>query len=346
MSERNVTPLRFPGRMNPQLVMIVIVVLAIVILFSTSFYVVDQREEAVVLRFGRVNSINAPGLHFKLPFGIDKNYNVATQLVFKREFGFRSVSPGVNTVFSTEDFSSESVMLTGDKNIVDVEWIIQYRIVDPVAWLFHLDNQEKTISDISRSVMNLLVGDRTILGVMGTDRPAIQSKAQEIMNRRFKEFGLGINVTTVAMQDILPPSGAVRNAFEDVNKAEQDKERFINEGNASYNQAIPEAEGKAKRLVQEAKGYAVARVNKANGDVARFRSVLREYRTSRDVTRTRLYIEMYEAVFGSGDGSATDLIDRSLQNFIPLKQLTDQAAPRPPAAAAPATPAPSAGGAR
>ena len=333
MAERNVSPLKFPGRMNPQIVMIVIVVLAVVILFSTSFYVVDQREEAVVLRFGKVKGINGPGLHFKLPFGVDKNFNVATQLVFKREYGFRSVAPGVNTVFSGEDFSNESIMLTGDKNIVQVEWIIQYRITDPVAWLFNVENQEKTISDISRSVVNLLVGDRSILGVMGTDRPAIESKALEIMNQRFREFGLGINVTTVAMQDILPPEGPVRVAFEDVNKAEQDKERFINEGNAAYNQAIPEAKGKAQRLVQEAEGYRASRVNKANGDAARFRSVLNEYRVSRDVTRTRLYIEMYEEVFGKTEGT-TDLIDRNLENFIPLKQLTEQAAPKAPAAPA------------
>ncbi len=332
MAERNVTPLRFPGRMNPQIVTIVIVVLAIVVLLSTSFYVVDQREEAVVLRFGKVNRIDGPGLHFKVPFGIERNLNVATQLVFKREYGFRSIAPGVGTIFSTEDFSSESIMLTGDKNIVQVEWIIQYRITDPVAWLFNVENQERTISDISRSVMNLLVGDRSILGVMGTDRPAIESKALEIMNRRFREFGLGINVTTVALQDILPPEGPVRAAFEDVNKAEQDKERFINEGNAAYNQAIPEAKGKAQRIVQEAEGYAAARVNKANGDVARFRSVLQEYRGNRDVTRTRLYIEMYEEVFGKAE-DATDLIDRNLENFIPLKQLTEQAA-KPPAAPA------------
>ena len=153
MSERNVTPLRFPGRISPQMVMIVIAVLAVVILFSTSFFVVDQSAEAVVLRFGRVNRINGPGLHFKVPFGVEKNFNVATQMVFKREFGFRSVAPGINTVFSGEDFSRESVMLTGDKNIVDVEWIIQYRITDPVAFLFKVENQEKTISDISRSVI-------------------------------------------------------------------------------------------------------------------------------------------------------------------------------------------------
>ena len=320
MSERDVTPGRFPGRVSPRMILIVIIAVAAIILISTSFYVVDQREEAVLLRFGKLRGVNGPGLHFKIPFGVDKNYNVQTQRVFKKEFGFRTLSPGVSTIYSTEDYSNESVMLTGDKNIVDVEWIIQYRIADPVAWLFNVQNQEKTIADISQSVVNLLVGDRTILGVMGTDRTAIESKSLERMNQKFTEYGLGIRITTVAMQDILPPTGPVRDAFEDVNKAEQDKERFINEGNEAYNQAIPEARGKAQRIVQESRGYAAARVNRANGDVARFSSVLREYQGNRDVTRARLYIEMFEEVF-AGEAK-TDLIDRNLQNFIPLKQLT------------------------
>ena len=314
------TPGRFPGRVSPRMILIVIIAVAAIILISTSFYVVDQREEAVLLRFGKLRGVNGPGLHFKIPFGVDKNYNVQTQRVFKKEFGFRTLSPGVSTIYSTEDYSNESVMLTGDKNIVDVEWIIQYRIADPVAWLFNVQNQEKTIADISQSVVNLLVGDRTILGVMGTDRTAIESKSLERMNQKFTEYGLGIRITTVAMQDILPPTGPVRDAFEDVNKAEQDKERFINEGNEAYNQAIPEARGKAQRIVQESRGYAAARVNRANGDVARFSSVLREYQGNRDVTRARLYIEMFEEVF-AGEAK-TDLIDRNLQNFIPLKQLT------------------------
>lgn len=323
MSERNVTPGRFPGGISSRTVLIVIVAVLLIALVTTSFYVVDQREQAVVLMFGKFRGIKGPGLNFKIPFGIERNFNVPTELVYKREFGFRTLSAGVDTIYSSEDYSNESVMLTGDKNIVDVEWIIQYRITDPVAWLFNVQNQEKTIQDISQSVMNLLVGDRTILGVMGTDRTAIESRSREIMNDRFTSYGLGIRVTTVAMQDILPPAGPVRDAFEDVNKAEQDKERFINEGNEAYNAAIPEAEGKARRIVQEAEGYNAARVNGANGDTARFSAVLEEYRGSRDVTKTRLYIEMYEAVFGQGQ--AQTLIDRNLQNFIPLKQLTGQA---------------------
>jgi membrane protease subunit HflK len=321
MSERNVTPGRFPGRVSPRTVLIVVIAVVLIALISTAFYVVDPQEEAVVLLFGRFSRIEEPGLHFKLPFGIERNFNVGTERVYKMEFGFRTLSPGVATIYSSEDYSNESVMLTGDKNIVDVEWIIQYRITDPVAWLFNVQDQPKTIRDISQSVVNLLVGDRTILGVMGTDRTAIQANAQEVMNDRFNEYGLGIRVSTVAMQDILPPAGAVRDAFEDVNKAEQDKERFINEGNEAYNQAIPEARGKARRLIQEAEGYRAARVNRANGDVARFNAVLQEYAREPQITSTRLYIEMFEEVFGAESQATTELIDRNLENFIPFKSL-------------------------
>ena len=322
MSERNVTPIKFPGKLSPRMIVIIIVVVALISLVSTSFFIVDQKEQGVVLLLGKMNRIVEPGLQFKLPLGIEKSFNVPTQLVFKREFGFRTLQPGIETIYSPEDYSDESIMLTGDKNIVDVSWIIQYRIEDPVAYLFNVLDQEKTIRDISQSVINQLVGDRSILGVMGTERPNIETLGKDQMNERFKSYNLGIRITTIALQDILPPAGAVRDAFEDVNKAEQDKERFINEGNEAYNKALPEAEGKAKQVVQEAKGYAAARVNKASGDVSRFVAVLREYENAPDVTRTRLYIEMFEEVFGKAEG--TDLIDRSLKNFIPLKQLTDQ----------------------
>ena len=323
MSERNVTPLRLPGKLSPKMIVIGLIALAVIVLVSTSFFVVDQKEEGVVLFLGKMSRIVSPGLNFKLPFGIEKSYNVETQRVFKREFGFRSLQPGIETIYSTEDYSRESIMLTGDKNIVDVEWIIQYKIVDPVAWLFNVRNQEKTIRDISQSIINRLVGDRSILGVMGTERANIEIRGKDDMNARFEAYRLGIRVTTVALQDILPPAGAVRDAFEDVNKAEQDKEKLINEGNEAYNRAIPEAEGQAKRVIQEAKGYAAARVNESKGDVARFLSVLEEYNRAPDVTQARLYIEMYEEVFGQTETADTDLIDRNLKNFIPLKQLSN-----------------------
>jgi membrane protease subunit HflK len=284
--------------------------------------VVDQTEQAVVLLFGRFNRIAGAGLHFKLPFSIEKNYNVPTQVVQTMQFGFRTERPGITTVYSRGDFPEESVMLTGDLNIIDVEWTIQYLIIDPKAWLFNVENKEKTIRDISQSVVNALVGDRAILDVIGPERANIEIEAQELMQQRFDSYKFGIRVTTVKLRNIVPPRGEVQDAFEDVNKSIQDLNRLINEGKEQYNKEIPLARGQAEQLIQEARGYAARRVNTARGDVARFTSVLTEYRKNPDVTRARLYIEMIEDVFEEESG--TDLIDRNLENFIPLKQLQGQ----------------------
>jgi len=235
------------------------------------------------------------------------------------------------SVYSSEDFSSESVMLTGDLNIIDVEWIIQYQITDARAWLFNVEDQHKTIRDISQSVVNMLVGDRTIFDVIGAERANIEVQAQEMMTALYKSYGLGIRVTTVKLQNIVPPKGTVQDAFEDVNKAIQDRSRMINEGKEAYNQSIPKASGQADQTIQEAQGYATERVNKARGDVSRFLAVLGEYRQAPDVVRTRLYYEMYDEVFRSADG--TDLIDKNLKNFLPLKSVGG-AAPAAPAASA------------
>jgi membrane protease subunit HflK len=309
--------------MSPKAVIIVIVVVALIAIGLSSFFVVDQKEQGVVLLFGKFNRLVEPGLSFKLPFGIERNYNVPTQLVLKQEFGFRTVRPGVTTVYSSQDFPDESIMLTGDLNIIDVEWIIQYQIVDPVKWLFEVEDQNKTIRDISQSMINLLVGDRAILDVIGPERANIELLSQEMMNELFDKYNLGIRVTTVKLQNIVPPEGAVQSAFEDVNKAIQDRSRLINEGKEAYNQSIPKAKGEAQQVVQESEGYATERVNRARGDVARFRAVLQEYNRNPQVTRNRLYLEMFEEVFRNADG--TDLIDKNLQNFIPFKALADQA---------------------
>jgi membrane protease subunit HflK len=319
MSERDVTPGRTPRRLTPKAIIIVVVVILALITVFSSFFIVDPQETAAVLLFGRFTRMADPGLHFKLPFGIEKNYNVPTQVVLKQEFGFRTEQPGITTIRAAQDFPSESIMLTGDLNIVDVEWIIQYRIVDTFDWLFKVQEKEKTIRDISQSVINQLVGDRAIFDVIGAERANIETQSQEHMNQLFDKYELGIRVTTVKLQNIVPPAGSVQEAFEDVNKAIQDRNRLINEGQEAYNQAIPRAKGQAEQLIQEAEGYAIERVNKAEGDVARFARVLTEYNRSPGVTRTRLYYEMFEEVFK--DAENVDLIDKNLQNFIPFKAL-------------------------
>ena len=319
MSERDVTPGGIPKRLTPRAIIIVVVVILVLITVFSSFFVVDPQETAAVLLFGRFTRMAEPGLHFKLPFGIEKNSNVPTQVVLKQEFGFRTERPGITTIRAAQDFPSESIMLTGDLNIVDVEWIIQYRIVDTFNWLFKVQDKEKTIRDISQSVINQLVGDRAIFDVIGAERANIETQSQEHMNQLFDKYELGIRVTTVKLQNIVPPAGSVQEAFEDVNKAIQDRNRLINEGQEAYNQAIPRAKGQAEQLIQEAEGYAIERVNKAEGDIARFARVLTEYNRSPGVTRTRLYYEMFEEVFK--DAENVDLIDKNLGNFIPFKAL-------------------------
>lgn len=288
---------------------------------ASSFFIVDQAEQAVVTRFGKYYATLGPGLQYKLPFGIDKKFIVpGNKVVQTEQFGFKTTRSGSVNQYQN-NIVKESTMLTGDLNIVDVEWIIQYRIVDPRAWLFTVQERSQTIRDISRSVINTLVGDRAILDVMGRERSNIESLAVSMMNEQFSQLGMGINVFAVKLQNIVPPQG-VQDAFEDVNKAIQDMNRFINEGKESYNSEIPKAKGEADRQIQVAEGYAAERVNRARGDVAHFNSVYEEYRKAPAVTRERLYLEAMEAVFTSqAQDKKPSLIDGELDNVIPFKNL-------------------------
>ena len=306
-------------KIGPSLVVWIIVLAVAVTAGFSSFYVVDETENAVITRLGKYKLTTGSGLHAKLPYGIDKVYKVPVKVVQTEQFGFKSVKEGRNNEYKN-NISSESEMLTGDLNIVDVEWIIQYRIVDPKQWLFGVYEKENTIRDISRSVINTLVGDRAILDVMGRERASIQALAQDMMNENFKSLGLGINVITVQLQNIVPPSG-VQDAFEDVNKATQDMNRLINEGKEAYNAEIPKAQGQADQQIQIAEGYAAERVNMAKGDVARFNAVYEEYKRSPKVTKERIYLETMDEIFGSE--KKAELIDGQLDNLLPIKNLKD-----------------------
>ena len=315
MAERDVSPPNFPFKVSPGIITAVVLVILIAGTALSSVFMVDQTEEAVVLRLGRYVRTVPPGLHFKLPFNIERNFNVPTQVVQTQSFGFRTEMAGVATRYAEQRFPQESIMLTGDLNIVDVEWIIQYRITDPRD----PDHRVKTIRDVSQSVINLLAGDRAIIDVLGNERGNIEFQGQERMNEVLSAFDMGVLVTQVRLQNIVPPVGRVQDAFEDVNRAVQDRSRLINEGRQQYNAEIPRARGEAQQIVQQAEGYAAQRVNRARGETARFGSVLTEYRQDPGTTRTRLYYEMMEDVFA--DEEDVELIDRNLQNFIPLLNL-------------------------
>jgi membrane protease subunit HflK len=314
------------GKLTQNKLFLIVGGIVALILLSTTVFIVDQAEQAVITRFGKYVATRGPGLHIKLPFGIDRNYTVNVARVQTQEFGFRTLRGGSRPAYTSN--AGESIMLTGDLNIVDVEWIIQYRVVDPRAWVFNVNEPTETIRDVSRSAINMLVGDRAIMDIMGVERSAIEDAGLVFMNDTFRGYGLGIDVIAVKLQNVTPPSGVqihggqnlnVLEAFEDVNKAMQDLERLINEGQQAYNEEIPKARGQAERMIQVAEGYATQRVNRATGDVARFNSVYEEYRRAPEVTRQRLYYEMVEEVFKNEDGMT--IIDRNLRNFLPLMNL-------------------------
>jgi membrane protease subunit HflK len=280
------------GRKLPGgLIGFVIAAIVVLWLITSSYYTVQPEERAVVKRFGEVVKTADPGLHFKLPFGIDTVEFVATERVLKQEFGFRTLSTdGERSEYAPEDFPDESLMLSGDLNIIDVEWVVQYRISDPMKYLYGMRDPTRTLRDISESVMRRVVGNRLGSDVLTTARVEIGELAEREIQEAMKQYDNGIHIVTVQLQDVVPPR-AVQPAFNEVNEARQERERMINEATKRLNQEIPKASGEANRLIAEAEGYATERVNQALGETAAFRSILAEYRSAPAVTRARMYIE-------------------------------------------------------
>lgn len=284
------------GRFGGGLVGIVVLLL-LVWGALTSFYTVQPEQRAVVKRFGSVKGITDPGLHFKVPFGIDQIQLVATERVLKQEFGFltQSTVQGGRSTYSSAQFEDESLMLTGDLNMIDVEWVVQYRIEDPIKFLYQMREPTRTLRDISESVMRRIVGNMLGSEVLTIGRVEIQQKAGDEIQEILNQYDAGIRISTVEMQDVVPPP-AVQPAFNEVNEARQERERMINEAQKRVNQEIPNAEGTALRTVAEAQGYATERINRADGESIRFSAVLREYQQAPKVTRSRLYLETMNEV--------------------------------------------------
>jgi len=285
------TPPSSPRRATGWLVGSAIVLILAIWGFTSLSYTVQPEERAVVKRFGKVVEISDPGLHFKIPFGVDRVELVATERVLKQEFGFRTVATDdARSVYSAQDFPDESLMLSGDLNIIDVEWVVQYRISDPVKYLYNQRDAELTLRDISESVMRRVVGNRLGSEVLTTARVAISNLASDEIQAAMTQYDNGIHVVTLELQDVVPPA-AVKPAFNEVNEARQERERMINEATKRANQELPRARGEANRAIAESQGYATERINQAKGETARFNAILAEYRDAPDVTRTRMYLE-------------------------------------------------------
>lgn len=290
----------------------------------TSFFTVQPEERAVLKRFGRVYGIADPGLHFKLPFGIDTVQKVATERVLKQEFGFRTEeSAGFDRSQFTGPIPDESLMLTGDLNIIQVEWVVQYRIEEPIKFLYGMRNPTQTLRDLSESVMRRVVGNRVGSEVLTTARVDIANTAREEIQEAMDAYDNGIRVITVELQDVVPPA-RVQPAFNAVNEARQERERMINDANRQANQQIPRAQGTAQRTIAEAEGYATERVNRALGEAARFSAVLAEYQGVPEVTRSRLYLETLNEVLPN-IGSVVVVRGEGQMSPLPLLNLREAA---------------------
>jgi membrane protease subunit HflK len=261
--------------------------------FWSSWFTVQPEETGIVQRFGKVVRTADPGLHFKWPYGVERVRRVPTASVLKEEFGFRTLAavPGQRTQYTgNQAYKNESLMLTGDLNVIDVQWIIQYRIEDPVRYLFQVRDTPKTVRDITEAVMRRVVGNRLGSDVLTVGRVAVSSEAKEEIQKVLTAYGTGVRLVTVELQDVTPPD-TVKPAFNEVNESRQDRERTINQAEEQARQEIPKARGVATQSVSEAEGYAIERVNRANGEATRFQAILEEYQQAPEVTRRRLYLE-------------------------------------------------------
>lgn len=302
------------------------VVGVVAILAWSSWYTVQPEETAVVQRFGRYVRSDGPGLHFKIPFGIETVRTVPTARVLKEEFGFRTLTAGRRTRYEGGDHSNESLMLTGDLNVIDVQWIVQYRIEDPVRYLFRVREQTETLRDITEAVMRRVVGNRLGSDVLTVGRVAVSSEVKTEMQKILSEYETGIRLVTVELQDVTPPD-PVKPAFNEVNEARQDLERMVNQAQEQANKLIPKASGEAKQSIAEAEGYATERVNRARGEAARFSSVLAEYQRVPEVTRRRLYLEAMNEVLS--EAKSVYIVDSAQRALIPWLSVDSGKAPPP-----------------
>jgi modulator of FtsH protease HflK len=291
----------------------------------TAYYTVPSDSVAVVQRFGKYLKDVQPGLHFKLPLGIDRATIVPVKRQLKQEFGF--TTPGASDPFqSPRDGKRETEMVTGDLNAALVEWVVQYRISDPAKYLFEVREPRETLRYVSESVMREVVGDRTVDEVITIGRQEIESEALTKMQELSTKYARGISIDQVQLKNINPP-GPVQESFNEVNQAQQEKEKLINEARRDYNKVIPLAEGEKDQRIREADGYRLKRINEAEGDVARFSALLTEYTKAPEVTRRRIYLETIEDVM-PGIRSKI-IVDEHTRGILPFLNLDAQKGTQP-----------------
>ena len=300
---------------------LVVLVIAVILVASTTFYTVKQDEVGIVQLFGRYVRTTQPGLNFKLPIGIEKVTKVNVKKIQTEEFGFVTMREDARSRFrSGGENTNVALMLTGDLNVALVPWIVQYRIKNPYDYLFKVRNVRRILTDMSEASMRLVVGDRSINEVI-SKRDEIAVEAKGLLQKELDQAETGIHIVTIEMKKTNVP-GPVQPSFNEVNQATQEKEQMIYQAKEEYNKAIPAARGSAERTVREAEGYALNRVNRAKGDTARFTAVYEEYVKAQDVTKRRLYLETLKDLFPKLGPKY--IVDSDQQNFLPLLNIQNK----------------------
>ncbi|MEM1084698.1 MAG: FtsH protease activity modulator HflK [Verrucomicrobiota bacterium] len=309
---------KFP--FSPKLLLLLPLLLLLAIGVLTSFYTVQAEEVGVVTRFGKYTSTQPPGLHFKIPYGIDRVEPVAIERQLKQEFGFATQGATNRWQFASDrrERDYEKEMVTGDLNSALVEWVVQYRIDDPVDYLFNVREPDATLRDASESVMREAVGDRTVDEVLTIGRQDIENEALQKLQELTSKYEMGLRIFQVQLKNVNPPQ-PVQASFNEVNQAQQERERSINEASGLYNREVPKAGGEAERRIQDAEGYAIQRVNEAEGDAARFNALYTEYRKAPEITKRRLYLETMTKVVPSLGRKV--IIDEEASQILPLLNL-------------------------
>lgn len=303
-----------PPRLASRPIVIGLAAILGLVLLMGSVYQIEPEEAGVVLRLGRFVRTTDPGLRFKIPF-FEQVTKVPVERQLKQEFGFRTQVAGVQSTFLTAGLEDESLMLTGDLNVAVVEWIVQYRVADPYDYLFRVRNVEETFRDMNEAVVRAVVGDRTVTEVLTIGRQDIEVTAQVALQELCDQYQNGIRIEQVVLQDVNPPD-PVKPSWDEVNQAQQQRDRLINEALTDYNSVIPRARGEAEQTILQAEGYALNRVNRSEGDAARFMAVYEEYQQAPEVTRRRMYLETMSAMMARVPNKV--ILDSDAQGILPL----------------------------
>jgi len=300
---------------------LIIIGLIALIALTGMIYSIGPDAVGVVKRFGKYIATTGPGLHVKLPFGIDKVIPVKVKRIFKEEFGLRTLRAGIKSEYSRRSYHEESLMLTGDLNILDVRWIVQFKVKDPVKLLFNTRDPRDNVRDISEVVMRRFVGDYRVDEVLTTKREEVDDLAQIEMQKILDNYETGVQIVTVKLLDVNPPD-EVKPAFNEVNEAKQEKERVINQAWEAYNKAVPRAKGEAEKTIRQAEGYSLDKINRAKGEAERFSMVLSEYKKAPDITEKRLYLETMMDVIPKARQKY--IIDPKQSSILPLLSLSQE----------------------